>query len=68
VLHGANDLAGRESGALTIVLAGERGLAEPVADNVVVVPAESTAKFQEEHDAIIHTWCEVIDQYYTLHS
>ena len=60
--------AGRESGALTIALAGERGLAEPVADHVVAVPAESTANIQEEHDAVIHAWCEVIDRYYLLHS
>jgi glucokinase len=60
--------AGRESGALTIALTGERGLVEPVADHVVAVPSESTANIQEEHDAIIHAWCEVIDQYYLLHS
>jgi len=60
--------AGRESGALTIALTGERGLVEPVADHVVAVPAESTANIQEEHDAIIHAWCEVIDRHYLLHS
>ncbi len=56
--------AGRESGALTIALTGEEGLAEPVADHVLAVPAKPTANIQEEHDAIIHAWCEVIDNNY----
>ncbi len=54
--------AGRESEALTIALTGECGLSEPVADHVLAVPAIPTANIQEEHDAIIHAWCEVIDQ------
>jgi glucokinase len=56
--------AGRESGAVTIALTGEHGLTEPVADHVLAVPATATANVQEEHDAIIHAWCEVIDNNY----
>ena len=56
--------AGRESGALTIALTGEEGLTAPVADHVLAVPAKPTANIQEEHDAIIHAWCEVIDNNY----
>lgn len=56
--------AGRECGAQTIALTGQAGLAEPVADHVLAVPTQPTANIQEEHDAIIHAWCEVIDNYY----
>ena len=56
--------AGRKCGALTIALTGEAGLAEPVADHVLAIPTQPTANIQEEHDAIIHAWCEVIDNNY----
>jgi hypothetical protein len=29
---------------------------------------KKTANIQEAHDAIIHAWCAVIDQYYLLHA
>ncbi len=51
-----------ELGATTLALTGERGLALPVADHVIAVPSSVTARVQEEHDAIIHAWCEVIDR------
>ena len=54
-------LAAREAGALALALTGENGLAKPVADYVLCVPSSSTARIQEEHEAIIHAWCEVID-------
>lgn len=52
----------RGLGVPTLALTGESGLAEPVADHVIVVPSSVTAHVQEEHDAIIHAWCEVIDR------
>jgi glucokinase len=51
----------QELGARTLALTGEKGLPEPVADTVLAVPSAVTAYIQEEHDAIIHAWCEVID-------
>ncbi len=48
-------------GAHTIALTGARGLAEPVSEHVLAVPCQYTAQIQEEHDAILHAWCEVID-------
>jgi glucokinase len=54
-------LAAQEAGVLTLALTGENGLAKPAADYVLCAPSGSTARIQEEHEAIIHAWCEVID-------
>jgi phosphoheptose isomerase len=53
--------AAQEAGIHTIALTGERGLAESVAAHVIQVPSNETARIQEEHDAIVHAWCEMID-------
>lgn len=53
----------RSRGALTIALTGRIGLAEPDgAQYVLQVASDSTASVQEEHEAIVHIWCEVIDR------
>ncbi len=52
-------------GAGTIALTGASGLAIPSAGHVLAVPSSTTARVQEEHDAIIHAWCEVIDHAFT---
>jgi hypothetical protein len=31
------------------------------ADLTLAVPSTVTARIQEEHEAILHAWCEVID-------
>ena len=46
----------------TIALTGEKGLVEPVANYIIKVPSNQTARIQEEHDAILHAWCEMVDQ------
>lgn len=48
-------------GAHTIALTGANGLAEPVSEHVLAVPCPHTAQVQEEHEAILHAWCEVVD-------
>lgn len=53
--------AARERGAVTIALAGQNGLQSAEADYVLAVPAQATARIQEEHLAIIHTWCDALD-------
>jgi phosphoheptose isomerase len=52
---------GRERGAVTIAMTGERGLVGSSADYVVPVPSNSTARIQEGHAFIVHYWCDVID-------
>lgn len=52
---------GRERGAITIAMTGERGLVGSSADYVVPVPSNSTARIQEGHAFIVHYWCDVID-------
>jgi D-sedoheptulose 7-phosphate isomerase len=67
--HSANVLRGlgaaRLQGAHTLALTGQAGLAEPLADTVLAAPSLVTARIQEEHDAIIHAWCEVIDRVFS---
>jgi glucokinase len=53
--------AAQAAGIHTLALTGEHGLAEPVATHVIQVPSSQTARIQEEHDAILHAWCEMID-------
>ncbi len=51
----------QEIGAATIALTGRAGLTEPVAQHVLAIESLETARVQEEHDAILHAWCEVLD-------
>jgi D-sedoheptulose 7-phosphate isomerase len=55
-------VAAREARAVTIALTGEAGLSGAEADYVLDVPSAVTARIQEEHDAILHAWCEMIDR------
>lgn len=52
--------AARERQAVTIALTGGRGI-QGEADFVLAIESESTARIQEEHLAIIHCWCDLID-------
>jgi len=52
----------QDVGVDTIALTGKDGLASPVADYVLAVPSSVTAFVQEVHEAIIHTWCDAIDE------
>jgi D-sedoheptulose 7-phosphate isomerase len=54
--------AAQERGAVRIALTGQAGLAGAQADYVLGVPSALTARIQEEHDAIIHAWCEMVDR------
>jgi D-sedoheptulose 7-phosphate isomerase len=54
--------AARERGAVRIALTGQAGLTGAQADYVLRVPSALTARIQEEHDAIIHAWCEMVDR------
>jgi predicted NBD/HSP70 family sugar kinase len=60
VLRGLS--AAQARGAVTIALTGEAGLIGLHADHVLAAPSPLTARIQEEHDAIIHAWCEMIDR------
>jgi D-sedoheptulose 7-phosphate isomerase len=53
--------AAARAGLKTIALTGAVGLQGMSADYVLAVPAEATARVQEEHLAIIHCWCDAID-------
>ncbi len=57
----------RDAGLSTIALLGQGGGAEAgksasgIADHEIIVPCTTTARIQETHLLIIHTWCEMID-------
>lgn len=57
--------AGRERGAVTVAMTGERGLVGSSADFVIPVPSGNTARIQEGHAFIVHYWCDVIDAEFT---
>lgn len=57
--------AARERGALTIALTGEAGIQGAAVDYALNVPSQATARIQEEHLAIIHTWCDAIDEVFS---
>jgi D-sedoheptulose 7-phosphate isomerase len=48
-------------GVQTVVLTGENGLHGLDADLILPVPSVITARIQEEHDAIIHAICDLVD-------
>jgi D-sedoheptulose 7-phosphate isomerase len=66
--NSANVLAGMEEarrlGMQRIALSGKGGgkLGRLPGVHQVVVPSENTARIQEVHITIIHTWCALIDQ------
>lgn len=51
----------KKNGMRVIVLTGARGKGMQGADVVVAVPSEETARIQEMHEIIYHSWCECID-------
>ena len=51
----------KEQGLWTLALTGEKGLQGSTPDFVLAVPSTITARIQEEHDAIIHAICDLID-------
>lgn len=59
---------GHARGAITIALAGQAGLVNGIADIVVSVPSDSTARIQEGHAFIVHYWCDVVDAVFTKQS
>ena len=65
----ANVLAGlrtaKDLGLQTIALTGQAGLQDLSCDYVLDVHSPATAHIQEEHDAILHAWCELIDGAFT---
>lgn len=53
--------AAKKSGAVTIALCGEKGLARGDADYILSVPSVSTAHIQEVHLMILHSMCVAIE-------
>ncbi len=52
-----------EIGVYTIGLLGkDGGLIKDMCDVSVVVPSQKTARIQEMHILIGHTWCEIVDE------
>lgn len=53
----------KEIGVITVGLLGkDGGKIKDICDVSVVVPSQSTARIQEMHILIGHTWCEVVDE------
>lgn len=52
----------RERGVITIALTGEAGIIGVQLDYTLAISSRSTARIQEEHLAIIHCWCDAIDE------
>ena len=50
---------------VTIVLTGEEGLLGIDVDFVIPVSSKITARIQEEHDAIMHAFCDLVDKAFT---
>lgn len=52
----------RKQGLKIVVMTGAKGSdLEKVADAAIIVPSEETARIQEFHEFIYHSWCEFID-------
>jgi len=61
-VHKAFETA-REKGLKTICLNGKTGgtINDLNLDSNIIIPSHTTARIQESHINIIHTWCELID-------
>lgn len=61
-VHKAFEIA-RKQGLKTICLNGKSGgiINELTLDSNIIIPSHTTARIQEAHINIIHTWCELID-------
>ena len=53
--------AGRDRGAVTVALCGEKGLKGGEADHIVSVPSGVGAYIQEVHLILLHVWCVAVD-------
>lgn len=63
-LISANKIA-KEKGVLTIGLLGkDGGQLKDLVDIAIVVPSDDTARIQEIHLMLIHSWCELVDSKY----
>lgn len=58
--------AAHERGVTTIALTGAAGLTGETVDFSLNIPSKATARIQEEHLAIIHTWCDAIDEVFSV--
>lgn len=57
--------AARARGMRIIALTGASGLQDAGTDDVVVaIPSEETARIQEVHELVYHSWCETVDAAY----
>jgi phosphoheptose isomerase len=55
-------IAAKEKGATTVALLGkEGGVMAGQADREIIVPSQETARIQEVHTLILHSWLERID-------
>lgn len=54
--------AAKQAGAKTILLGGkDGGRARGLCDFELIVPAENTARIQEVHTLILHSWLDAVD-------
>ncbi len=52
----------KAKGIKVIALTGQKGASlESSVDVAIVVPSEETARIQEVHELVYHTWCEIVD-------
>jgi D-sedoheptulose 7-phosphate isomerase len=58
--------AARRRGVTTIALTGEDGKINRMCEQVMAVPASSTARIQEAHIFIIHTLCALVETHLNL--
>ncbi|MGD8752353.1 MAG: ROK family protein [Anaerolineales bacterium] len=50
-----------KKGAVTIALTGDKGLIDGSSDYLLSIHSDDVARIQEEHLAIIHCWCAMVD-------
>lgn len=55
--------AARQQGALTVALTGRRGRLAELAEQVLAVPSDDTARIQEMHILLIHLISEIVDSW-----
>ncbi len=55
--------AGREAGAVTVMLTGQRADVAALVDHVLAVPSTDTARIQEMHIMLIHLISSMVDEW-----
>jgi phosphoheptose isomerase len=58
--------SGQRHGAITIALTGANGLTGNKVDYCLAIQSSYTARIQEAHGFIVHYWCDVIDEAFSL--